>query len=47
MIFKRRFVLVLAAGMFALVAFICWQIGRVGVFKPGAQRTASAQLASP
>lgn len=34
MIFKRRFVLVLAAGMFALVAFICWQVGTVDAWKP-------------
>jgi uncharacterized membrane protein YraQ (UPF0718 family) len=41
-IFKRRFVAVLAAGMFALVAFLCWQIGRVDAFQPK-----TAPLASP
>ena len=46
MIFKRRFVLLLAMGMFALVAFVCWQIGRVDAFRP-APGQASAQLASP
>jgi uncharacterized membrane protein YraQ (UPF0718 family) len=46
MIFKRRFVMVMAAGMFALVAFICWQIGRADAFQPKT-RPASAQLASP
>ena len=46
MIFKRRFVVLMALGMFALVSFLCWQIGRVDAFKPGA-RSASAQLALP
>lgn len=46
MIFKRRVVFVLAAGMFALVAFLCWQIGRVEHFQPK-PKPASAQLATP
>ena len=46
MIFKRRFVIVMAAGMFALVAFLCWQIGRADAFQPKT-RPATAQLAEP
>jgi uncharacterized protein len=46
MIFKRRFVLLMAAGMFALIAFICWQIGRADAFQPK-PIPASAELASP
>lgn len=46
MIFKRRFVVLLAAGMFALVAFLCWQIGRVDAFQPKTA-PARAELASP
>jgi uncharacterized protein len=46
MIFKRRFVIVLAAGLFALVALICWQIGRVDHFQPKTQAP-TAQLALP
>jgi uncharacterized membrane protein YraQ (UPF0718 family) len=46
MIFKRRFVVLMAAGMFALVAFLCWQIGRVDAFQPKS-RQPTAQLALP
>jgi len=33
MIFKRRFILILVVGMFALVSFLCWQIGSVDSWK--------------
>jgi uncharacterized protein len=46
MIFKRRFVVLMGVGMFALVAFLCWQIGRVDAFQPNT-RAMSEQLASP
>ena len=45
MLFKRRVVILMAAGMFALVAFLCWQVGRADALQPTARRT--AQLASP
>jgi uncharacterized protein len=44
MIFKRRFVAVLGLAMFGLVAFVCWQIGRVDAWQPPAVKAA---LASP
>jgi uncharacterized membrane protein YraQ (UPF0718 family) len=34
MIFKRRFVFVLGAGLFVLVAFLCWQVGTVDAWNP-------------
>lgn len=34
MVFKRWFVVTMVAGMFALVAFLCWQIGSVDAWRP-------------
>jgi uncharacterized protein len=46
MIFKRRFVVLMALGMFALIAFLSWQIGRADAFQPKA-RPGTTQLAFP